>query len=50
MKKYAKDNHNNNLEDTILNTEQGNKTFWQVMGRFMEKSNKVTVIPPLNNI
>ena len=47
MKKYAKDNYNNNLEDTILNTERGNKTFWQVMGRFMEKSNKDTVIPPL---
>ena len=48
MKKYAKDNYNNNLEDTILNTERDNKTFWQIMGRFMKKkSNKDTVIPPL---
>ena len=47
MKKYAKDNYNNNLEDTNLNTERGNKTFWQVIGRFMDKSNKDTVIPPL---
>ena len=46
MKKHAKDNYNNNLEDTILNTERGNKTFWQVMGRFMGKSED-TVIPPL---
>ena len=42
MKKYAKDNYSNNIEDTISNTEWRNKTFWQIMGRFME--NKVTKI------
>ena len=47
MKIYVKDNYNNNLEDTILNTERGNKTFWQDMDRFMEKSNKDTAIPTL---
>ena len=47
MKKYAKDNYNNNPEDTISNTERGNKMFWKIMGKFMEKSNKATVIPPL---
>ena len=49
MKKYAKDtcNYNNNLEDMISNTEQDNRTFWQIMGRFMKKRNKDTVIPPV---
>ena len=47
MKKFAKDNYNNNVEDTISNTERGSKTFWQFMGRFMGKSNSDTVIPPL---
>ena len=47
MKKFAKDNYNNNVEDTISNTERGSKTFWQIMGRFMGKSNSYTVIPPL---
>ena len=32
MKKF-----NNNLEDIVLNAEYGNKTFWQLMGRFMGK-------------
>ena len=37
MKKYAKGNYNNNLEDTILNTERGNKTFWQAMEIYGKK-------------
>ena len=47
MKKFAKYNYNNNVEDTISNTERGSKTFWQIMGRFMGKYNSDTVIPPL---
>lgn len=47
MKRYAKENYNNNLEEMISNTQRGNKTFWQIMGRFMDKSKKDTVIPPL---
>ena len=47
MKKFAKDNYNNNVEDTISNTERGSKTFWQIMGRFMGKDNSDTVIPPI---
>ena len=47
MKKFAKDNYNNNIEDMISNTERGSKTFWQVMGRFMGKGNSDSVIPPL---
>ena len=31
MKKYAKDNYNNNLETIISSKDNGNKTFWQVM-------------------
>ena len=37
MKKYAKENYNNNLETIISSKDNGNKTFWQVMGRFMGK-------------
>ena len=47
MKKFAKDNYNNNVENTISNTERGSKTFWQIMGRFMGKDYSDTVIPPL---
>ncbi|MEW8548488.1 MAG: reverse transcriptase family protein [Candidatus Thiodiazotropha sp.] len=47
MKKYAKENFDNNLEDIVLNAEYGNKTFWQLMGRFMGKNNTCSIIPPL---
>ena len=47
MKKYAKENYNNNLETIISNKDNGNKTFWQVMGRFMCKTNNSIIIPPL---
>ena len=48
MKKYAKENYNNNLETIISSKDNGNKTFWQVMGRFMgSKTNNSTIIPPL---
>ena len=44
MKKFAKYNYNNNVEDIISNTERGSKTFWQIMDRFMGKGNSDTVI------
>ena len=49
MKKYAKENYINNISETISNYENGNsnKTFWQIMGRFMGKSCCSTKIPPL---
>ena len=47
MKKYAKENYYNNLETIISSKDNGNKTFWQVMGRFMGKTNNSTIIPPL---
>ena len=47
MKKYAKENYNNNLETIVSSKNNGNKTFWQVMGRFMGKTNNSTIIPPL---
>ena len=47
MKKYAKENYNNNLETIISSKDNGNKTFWHVMGRFMGKTNNSTIIPPL---
>ena len=31
MKKYGKENYNNNLETIISSKDKGNKTFWQVM-------------------
>ena len=34
-------------EDMISKTKKGNKTFWKIIGRFMEKSNKDTMIRPL---
>lgn len=47
MKKYAKENYNNNLEDIISDKENGNKSFWQIMGRFMGNNNNLNTIPPL---
>lgn len=49
MKKFAKENYINNIEDTVLNKDSGNscKTFWQVMGRFMGKKGTSVIIPPL---
>ena len=48
MKKYAKENYIHNISETISNYENGNsnKTFWQIMGRFMGKSCCSTKIPP----
>ena len=49
MKKYAKENYINNISETISNYENGNsnKTFWQIMVRFMGKSCCSTKIPLL---
>ena len=50
MKKYAKENYVNNIDNIISNHETGSssKTFWQIMGRFVGKKNKTsTTIPPL---
>ena len=38
MKKYAKENFMNNFEDS-LNNPDSNKTFWQIIGRFINKHN-----------
>ena len=46
MKKYAKENFMNNFEDS-LNNPDSNKTFWQIMGRFMGKQSQTNTIPPL---
>ena len=39
MKKYAKENYINNIDNIISNNDTGNssKTFWQIMGRFIGK-------------
>ena len=47
MKKYTQENYNDNLETFISSKDNGNKTFWQVMGRSMGKTNNSTKIPPL---
>ena len=50
MKKYAKENYINNIDNIISNYDTGNssKTFWQIMGRFIGKNNTSTKIPPLH--
>ena len=59
MKKYAKENYVNNIDNIISNRDTGNssKTFWQIMGRFVGKNNASTNNSPsqekadaLNNI
>ena len=47
MKKYAKENYNNNRETIISSKDNVDKTFWQVMGRFIGKTNNSTIFPPL---
>ena len=51
MLKYAKDNYINKKDDILFNqeTRNSNKTFWQVMGRFMGKKGTSVIIPPLQN-
>ena len=51
MLKYAKDNFINKIDDILFNqeTRNSNKTFWQVMGRFMGKKGTSIIIPPLQN-
>ena len=51
MLKYAKDNFINKIDDILFNHEtmNSNKTFWQVMGRFMGKKGTSVIIPPLQN-
>lgn len=49
MKKYAKENYMNNYEDMILNKNCGSKTFWQLMGRLVDKQPKTSTLPPLQN-
>ena len=50
MKKYAKENYINNIDNIISNhdTDSSSKTFWQTMGRFMGKNNTSTNIPSLH--
>ena len=50
MKKYAKENYINNIDNIISNHDTGSssKTFWQIMGRFMGKNNTSTNISPLH--
>ena len=48
LKKYARENYMNTLDDLITNTNTGSKAFWQIMGRFMDKNTKSFTIPPLN--
>ena len=49
MKKYVKENYMNDISERISNYENGNsnKTFWQIMERFMGKNRCSTKIPPL---
>ena len=49
MKKYAKETYMNNYEDMILNQNCGSKTFWQLMGRLVDKQPKTSTLPPLHN-
>ena len=46
MKKYATENFMNNFEDS-LNNPDSNKTYWQIMGKFMGKQSQTNTIPPL---
>ena len=48
MKKYAKKNYINNIDNIISNHDTGSssKTFWQIMGRFMGKKKK-TIHPQI---
>ena len=50
MIKYAKENFIHKIDNILGNPEIGNssKTFWQVMGRFMEKLAHHFNIPPLH--
>ena len=50
MKKYAKENYINNIDNIISNHDTGisSKTFWQIIGRLMGKDNTSTNIPPLH--
>ena len=45
IKKYAKENFMKSFEDS-LNNPDSNKTFWQIMGRFMGKQSQTNTIPP----
>ena len=49
MKKNAKENFNDPIDDILSNSETGSKSFWQIMGRFMGKSQCSFKVPPLSN-
>ena len=49
MKKNAKENFNDTIDDILSNSETGSKSFWQIMGRFMGKSQCSFKVPPLSN-
>ena len=51
MLKYAKESFINKTGDILFNQESrnSNKTFRQVMGRFMGKKGTSVIIPPLQN-
>ena len=36
----------NILDDLTANTNTGSKTYWQIMGRFMNKNTRSLTIPP----
>ena len=49
MKKNAKENFNDSIDDILSKLEIGSKSFWQIMGRFMGKNQSSYKIPPLCN-
>ena len=49
MKKNAKENFNDTIDDILSNSETGSKSFWQIMGKFMGKSQCSFKVPPLSN-
>ena len=49
MKKNAKENFNDTIDDFLSNSETGSKSFWQIMGRFMGESKRSFKVPPLSN-
>ena len=49
MKKNSKENFNATLDDILSNSETGSKSFWQIIGRLMGKSQCSFKVPPLSN-
>ena len=49
MKKNAIENFNDTIYGILSNSVTGSKSFWQIMGRFMEQSQYSFKVPPLSN-